>query len=111
MMKEVDFTHCPRVQGRAYNGANGKKIAVSYEDEVWILKFPPNVKERPNEQSYSNSCISDIWEAAFSACWAFPRRKRGWEPSLTGKPRWFVPAEILPGWDLYCTTSVPSRTR
>lgn len=44
---------------RAYNGANGKKIAVSYKDEVWILKFPNDVRERPNEQSYSNSCFSE----------------------------------------------------
>lgn len=27
-MREIDFTDCPRVPGRAYNGANGKKIAV-----------------------------------------------------------------------------------
>lgn len=55
----IDFTNCPRVPGRAYNGANGKKIAVSYQGEIWILKFAPNVAERPNEQSYSNSCISE----------------------------------------------------
>jgi len=27
MMQQIDFTGCPRVAGRAYNGANGKKIA------------------------------------------------------------------------------------
>jgi hypothetical protein len=58
-MSNIDFSDCPRVLGRAYNGANGKKIAVSYKGETWILKFPPNVRERPNEQSYSNSCISE----------------------------------------------------
>lgn len=58
-MQTVDFTNCPRVPGRAYNGANGKKIAVLYQGEVWILKFPPNVKSRPNDQSYSNSSISE----------------------------------------------------
>ena len=59
-MKEImDFTNCPRVMGRAYNGANGKKIAVKYNGEIWILKFSPNVSDRPNEQSYSNSCISE----------------------------------------------------
>ena len=26
-LNEIDFTSCPRVPGRAYNGANGKKIA------------------------------------------------------------------------------------
>lgn len=58
-MLQIDFTQCPRVPGRAYNGANGKKIAITYNGETWILKFPPNVVERPNEQSYSNSCISE----------------------------------------------------
>lgn len=58
-MQFIDFTNCPRVIGRAYNGANGKKIAVTYNGETWILKFPPNVVARPNEQSYSNSCISE----------------------------------------------------
>lgn len=56
---KIDFTNCPRLAGRAYNGANGKKIAVEYKGEVWILKFPPNVQSRPNNQSYSNSCISE----------------------------------------------------
>lgn len=55
----IDFTDCPRVPGRAYNGANGKKISVSYESATWILKFPPDVHDRPNEQSYSNSNISE----------------------------------------------------
>ena len=55
----IDFTECPRIAGRAYNGANGKKIAVEYNGEAWILKFPPNVASKPNELSYSNSCISE----------------------------------------------------
>lgn len=55
----VDFSNCPRVAGKAYNGANGKKIAVLFKGETWILKFPSNTKERPNEQSYSNSCFSE----------------------------------------------------
>ena len=58
-METVDFTSCPRVPGRAYNGANGKKIAVSFEGAVWILKFPPSAADKPNDLSYSNSCISE----------------------------------------------------
>ena len=27
-MEPIDFTDCERLPGRAYNGANGKKIAV-----------------------------------------------------------------------------------
>jgi len=59
MAQNIDFTYCPRVVGRAYNGANGKKIAVSYLGAVWILKFPADVHDRPKDQSYSNSCISE----------------------------------------------------
>ena len=56
---KVDFTSCARVPGRAYNGANGKKIAVSWQGACWILKFPPSAAERPNDLSYSNSCFSE----------------------------------------------------
>ena len=31
MNGNIDFTDCRRVPGKAYNGANGKKIAVEYE--------------------------------------------------------------------------------
>ena len=58
-MEHIDFTSCPRILNKAYNGANGKKIAVSYDGEAWILKIPSDVRERPNEQSYSNSCFSE----------------------------------------------------
>lgn len=58
-MKNIDFTSCERILNRAYNGANGKKIAVWFNGEVWMLKFPNDVRERPNEQSYSNSCFSE----------------------------------------------------
>ena len=58
-MTAIDFTSCPRIPVRAYNGANGKKVAVLFQGEPWILKFPPNVTSRPNEQYYSNSCFSE----------------------------------------------------
>ena len=59
MNGEIDFTACPRVAGRAYNGANGKKIAVEFEGAVWLLKFPPSAAEKPTELSYTNSCLSE----------------------------------------------------
>jgi hypothetical protein len=31
MTEPIDFTHCERVPNRAYNGANGKKIAARHE--------------------------------------------------------------------------------
>ena len=58
-MTEVDFSSCRRIPGRAYNGANGKKIAVEWRGDCWILKFPPSAAARPNDLSYSNSCLSE----------------------------------------------------
>ena len=58
-MELVDFTNCERLPGRAYNGANGKKIAVRYDGDVWLLKFPPSAAEKPTTLSYSNSCFSE----------------------------------------------------
>lgn len=55
----IDFTNCKKLIGRAYNGANGKKIAVEYEGCPYMLKFPPSGKEKPTELSYTNSCISE----------------------------------------------------
>lgn len=58
-MEPVDFTNCERLPGRAYNGANGKKIAVRYDGDVWLLKFPPSTAEKLTTLSYSNSCYSE----------------------------------------------------
>jgi hypothetical protein len=40
MMKMIDFTALPR-KNKAYAGANGSKIAVLYQGEQYMLKFPP----------------------------------------------------------------------
>lgn len=58
-MKHIDFTGCRRIFGKAYNGANGKKIAVEYEDNIYMLKFPPSAENKPTELSYTNSCFSE----------------------------------------------------
>ena len=55
----IDFTNCRIVPGRAYNGANGSKIAVEYNGEVYMIKFPPSGEKKPTELSYTNSCISE----------------------------------------------------
>ena len=55
----IDFTECKRIYRKAYNGANGKKIAVEYAGEQYMLKFPPSAKERPTGLSYTNSCFSE----------------------------------------------------
>ena len=53
----VDFTNCERINSHTYNGANGKKIAVKYNDEIYMLKFP-SVSKNEN-LSYSNSVFSE----------------------------------------------------
>lgn len=55
----IDFTECKRIYRKAYNGANGKKIAVEYAGEQFMLKFPPSAKEKPTGLSYTNSCFSE----------------------------------------------------
>lgn len=41
MARLIDFSNCPVIPGQAYNGANGKKIAVEYQGQQYMLKFPP----------------------------------------------------------------------
>lgn len=59
MAKQIDFTHCEIILGQAYNGANGKKVAVEYDGQQYMLKFPPSGENKPTELSYTNSCISE----------------------------------------------------
>ena len=55
----IDFTHCRIISGRAYNGANGSKIAIDYGGIVYMLKFPPSGERKLTELSYTNGCISE----------------------------------------------------
>lgn len=59
MTAAIDFTACERLPGRAYNGANGKKIAIVHDGSVWLLKFPPSAADRPTALSYTNSCLCE----------------------------------------------------
>ena len=56
---KLDFTNCRRIYGKAYNGANGKKIAIEYNGEQFMLKFPPSAENKPTDLSYTNSCFSE----------------------------------------------------
>lgn len=53
----VDFTSLPR-RNKTYAGANGNKIAVIYENELYMLKFPTAAKLN-KDMSYANGCISE----------------------------------------------------
>lgn len=72
---KVDFTECPRVSGRAYNGANGKKIAVEWQGACWMLKFPPSAAGQPNALSYSNSCYSEYLASSIFAMLGIPTQE------------------------------------
>ena len=55
-----DFTNCERIPRRAYGGANGSKLAIRYNGEVYMLKFPTNSRDnKQTDLSYTNSCISE----------------------------------------------------
>ena len=53
----IDFTSA-KVKNKAYAGANGSKISVIYNNEQYMLKFPP-FPTINKEMSYTNSCISE----------------------------------------------------
>lgn len=53
----IDFTNLP-VRNKTYAGANGSKISVLYNNELYMLKFPV-VPAINKEMSYANSCISE----------------------------------------------------
>ena len=54
----IDFTSLPR-RNKSYAGANGSKIAVVYNDELYMLKFPGTARLN-QEMSYANGCISEF---------------------------------------------------
>ncbi len=53
----IDFTDLPR-RKKTYTGANGSKIAIMYNDELYMLKFPVPPSKN-NEMSYTNGCVSE----------------------------------------------------
>ncbi len=53
----IDFTEFP-VRNKTYAGANGSKLSVIYEGNLYMLKFPaaPSINKG---MSYANGCISE----------------------------------------------------
>ena len=56
-MELIDFSNCEVDQTRTYRGANGKKLGINYNDQIYMLKFPALGKVE--DVSYSNSAISE----------------------------------------------------
>lgn len=53
----IDFTNL-RTRKKAYGGANGSKLSVVYNNELYMLKLPMRALKNPN-LSYTNSCTSE----------------------------------------------------
>ncbi len=53
----IDFTFLP-TRKKAYGGANGSKLSILYNDELYMLKLPMHASKNPN-LSYTNSCTSE----------------------------------------------------
>ena len=53
----IDFTNLP-IRKKAYGGANGSKLSVIYNNELYMLKLPIHALKNPN-MSYTNSCTSE----------------------------------------------------
>ena len=54
----INFTKCKVNIYKAYGGANGSKIGIIYNDETYMLKFPP-IANKNKDMSYSNSCVNE----------------------------------------------------
>ena len=55
MEKTIDFTDLPR-KNKTYAGANGSKISVLLNNELYMIKFPAPAK-RNNSLSYANAAL------------------------------------------------------
>lgn len=53
----IDFTNLP-TRNKTYTGANGSKISVMYNNELYMIKFPA-VPKKNKDMSYANGCISE----------------------------------------------------
>lgn len=63
----IDFTNCTLDNLRAYDGANGSKICVFYNNERYMIKFPALAKDN-KDMHYSNGCLNEhIASSIFSS--------------------------------------------
>ena len=53
----IDFTNMP-TKKKAYGGANGSKLSIVYNNDLYMLKLPMHALKNPN-LSYTNSCTSE----------------------------------------------------
>lgn len=68
MQNNLELSCYPQNYIKSYEGANGRKICITVDDEDYLIKFP-SVPTKNGCMSYSNSCICEyigchIFEAA-----------------------------------------------
>lgn len=56
-MELIDFTNLPQ-RKKSYGGANGNKLSIILNGELYMLKLPSQATKNEN-LSYANSCISE----------------------------------------------------
>ena len=53
----IDFTNCKEEYKKYYDGLNGKKKSIYYNDELYMLKFPK--ESNPDNDSYASGTINE----------------------------------------------------
>ena len=56
-MELVDFSNCQR-RHKTYGGANGNKISVVYDGQIYMLKFPSEA-DKNRDMEYSNNVVCE----------------------------------------------------
>ena len=56
-MELINFTNLPH-RKKSYGGANGNKLSIVVNNELYMLKLPSHAIKNPN-MSYANSCVSE----------------------------------------------------
>ena len=69
----IDFTNLP-VRNKSYAGANGSKISVVYNDELYMLKFPA-VPAITNKLVMRMDAYQNIMDAMFLKVLGYQFRK------------------------------------
>lgn len=80
MSNLIDFTDCEIKNTYLYSGANGKKIGIKYNNNIYMLKFPSLAKIE--DESYSNSVYSE-----YISCQIFSSLGFNTQETILGKYR------------------------
>ena len=68
----MDFSKCIKLK-KTYGGANGKKISITFEGNLYMLKFP-SVTEENNNLSNMNGNVSEYLDVIYSTNLAYRLR-------------------------------------